>query len=136
MPKRVVTHVWVKALSPIETAEIAARCDRFIADVLKPRFLPDIRPTAFNYPIDICGKWRGRTYSFIQRWRSGFVDNRGEEFDAAFARLDHVEGNLSETRFDVMWRRHTGRWWRLYPSVTLEEALHHIETNQLLQPIT
>jgi hypothetical protein len=33
-----------------------------------------------------------------------------------------------------MWHRHTGQWWRLHSSVTLEEALRLIETEPLLQP--
>ena len=93
-----------------------------------------IRPTEFNYPVDIFGKWRGSKYSFTTRYRSGFPENVGEEFDSAFARLDHVEECIEETRFDVMWHRHTGQWWRTHPSVTLEEALRLIETERVLQP--
>ncbi|CAA7627256.1 hypothetical protein [Magnetospirillum sp. SS-4] len=95
--------VWVKGLSKDDKAAIAATCERFIDEVLKPRFLPEIRPTEFTYPVDITGKWRGDRYSFIQRYRSGFADTAGEEFDHAFARLDHVSGE----RFDLMWHRHT-----------------------------
>ena len=127
-------RVRVRALRPDEKAAIAAVCDRFIAETLKPRFLPQIRPTEFNYAVDIFGKWRGSKYSFVTRYRSGFRDNAGEEFDSAFTRLDHVEERLSETRFDVMWHRHTGQWFRLHASVTLEEALRLIETEELLQP--
>lgn len=128
-------RVWVRAkrLTPDEKAAIAAACGRFIAEALKPHFLPEIQPTRFNYPVDIFGKWRGSNYSFIVRFRSGFPENAGEEFDSAFARLDHVpEG--SDTRFDVMWHRHTGQWWRVYPSVTLEEALRLIGTDGVLRP--
>jgi hypothetical protein len=42
-------------LSDPEKAVITVRCQRFIDEVLKPRFLPTIRPTRFNYPIDILG---------------------------------------------------------------------------------
>ena len=124
----------VKALTAEEKADIAATCTRFIAETLKPRFLPEIRPTQFNYPVDILGRWRGSKYSFITRYRSGFPDNAGEEFDAAFTRLDHVEECIAETRFDVMWHRHTGQWWRLHSSVMLDEALRLIETEPLLRP--
>jgi glutathionyl-hydroquinone reductase len=134
MPKRETRWVRVKALAPAEKATIAAACERLITEVLKPRFLPEIRPTQFNYPIDIFGRWRGSKYSFITRYRSGFAENAGEEFDSAFTRLDHLEECLADTRFDVMWHRHTGQWWRLHSSVTLEEALHLIETEPLLQP--
>jgi len=135
MPRREKTWVRVKVLTQEEKAAIAAICERFIADTLKPRFLPVIRPTKFNYPIDILGKWRGSKYSFITRYRSGFPDNLGEEFDAAFTRFDHVEEHLAETRFDVMWRRHTEQWFRLHAAVTLDEGLQLISTDELLQPL-
>ena len=46
-----------------EKALITAACQRFIDEVLKPRFLPAIRPTEFNYPVDIQGKWHGQPIS-------------------------------------------------------------------------
>ena len=134
MAKRERRRVWVRVLALEEKAAIAAACDRFIVSFLKPRFLPEIRPTQFNYPVDIFGKWRGSKYSFVTRFRSGFPDNAGEEFDSAFTRLDHAEERLRETRFDVMWHRHTGQWWRVHQAVTLEEALHLIETSPTLWP--
>jgi len=134
MAKREYRWVRVKALTPGEKAAIAAECERFIAGVLKPRFLPEVRPSQFNYPFDISGKWRGNKYSFVTRFRSGFPKNTSEEFDAAFTRLDHVEECVDQTRFDVMWRRHTGQWWRVHTAVALEEALHLIETEPFLKP--
>jgi hypothetical protein len=77
-------------LSEAEKATIGTACQQLIDEVLKPRFLSVIRPTEFNYPIDIYGKWHGARYRFIQRYRSGFPDNLNEEFDSAFARLDWV----------------------------------------------
>jgi hypothetical protein len=132
MPRR--RGIWVKMLGAEQKATIAARCDRFIAAVLKPRFLPQVRPTEFNYAVDILGKWRGSKYSFITRYRSGFPENLGEEFDVPFTRLDHACEHAAEVRFDLMWRRHTGQWWRLYTGVNLGEALCLIETDLNLQP--
>jgi hypothetical protein len=128
-------RVWVagRRLSKQEQGAIAAACDRFIAAVLKPRFLPEIRPTPFNYPIDIFGQWRGNRYSFIQRYRSGFPENFGQEFSSAFTRLDHVDSCV-DACFDLMWRRHTGRWLCLHQAVRLDVALQLIETEPLLQP--
>jgi hypothetical protein len=136
MAKQSAKRMWVKDLRDGDKATIAERCDRFIQDELKPRFLPQIRPTEFNYPVDIFGRWRGSKYSFIQRYWSGFSENLGEEFNAAFTRLDHCEGCLTETRFDVMWHRHTGQWFRLYPFLTLDQALERICTDELLWPIS
>jgi hypothetical protein len=119
------------AISKTEKAAVTAACERFIADVLKPRFLPEIRPTQFNYPIDIRGRWHGNYYRFIQRYRSGFPDNVGEEFDAPFTRLDW----RMPDRFDVMWHRHTGQWWRLHTMLPLAEALRVIEADGHLHPL-
>jgi hypothetical protein len=125
----------VRALTPDEKAEIAAACETLIATQLKPRLLPVIRPTPFNYPVDMLGRWRGRRYSFIRRYRSGFADNAGEEFDMPYARLDHVEEALDVLRFDVMWLRHTGTWWRLHAALPLDQALHRVETEPVFQVI-
>jgi hypothetical protein len=119
------------AFSEAEKARITAACKHLTADFMKPRFLPEIRPTQFNYPVDILGKWRGAQYRFIQRYRSGFPDNLGEEFDAPFARLDWI----SRDRFDLQWHRHTGQWWRLYSGLTLDEAIQTIKADGHLQPL-
>jgi hypothetical protein len=60
--------VRVKPLAPNDKAAIDVVCRRFIAEILKPRFLPEIRPTRFNYPVDILGKWRDYKYGFITRY--------------------------------------------------------------------
>lgn len=135
MAKRRGQWVRVRTLSAEEKAAIAVACERIIAELFKPRCLPEIRPTSFNYPVDIFGRWRGNKYSFITRYRSGFPENAGEEFDLAFARLDHIEENAEEHRFNVMWHRHTGQWWRLHGDVSLAQALRLIESDGLLHPL-
>ena len=119
------------AFSEAEKASVTAACERLIDEFLKPRFLPAIRPTEFNYPVDILGKWRGANYRFIQRYRSGFPDNRGEEFDAPFARLDWI----GPDRFDVQWHRHTGQWFRLHHGLTLVKALETLSSDGILHPV-
>ena len=118
-------------LSVAEKTLITTACQRFIDEVLKPRFLPLIRPTEFNYPVDITGKWLGPRYRFVQRYRSGFPENSGEEFDSPFTRLDWV----GRDRFDIKWHRHTGTWFCLHRSCSLAEALKIIETDGMLHPL-
>jgi hypothetical protein len=118
------------SLSTHKKAAIAAICQRFVDQVLKPRFLPTVRPTQFNYPIDIRGKWHGNRYRFVQRYRSGHPENLGEVFDAPFVRLDWMGGD----RFDIQWHRHTGAWIRLYRGMSLDEALETIQTDGILHP--
>ena len=50
-----------------EKSVIVSACEKFIAEVLKQRFLREIRSTEFNYPIALCGKWHGNKYRFITR---------------------------------------------------------------------
>ncbi len=120
-----------------EKAAITAACESFIAEVLKPRFLPEIRPTAFNYPVDITGKWHGANYRFIQRFRSAHAhagvppEAEAPEFDAPFARLEYV----ARDRFDLSYRRYTEQWFRLYRSVSLAEALALILEDGHLHPV-
>ncbi len=104
MPRK--GYVWVKALTPARKAEITAACERLIAE-MKARFLPVTRPHQFNYPVDIRGRWRGEGYSFLVRFRSDEPDAIEPEYDAPFAKLEHVDD-----RFAVLWMRHTGRWCR------------------------
>jgi hypothetical protein len=113
-----------------EKAAISALCEAFIADVLRPRFLPEIRPTAFNYPVAIHGKWHGNKYRFLTRYRSDDPRSYQPEFDAPFARLDCV----IRDRFDLFWHRHTGEWFRLFEHVPLTEALCLIENESYFRP--
>jgi hypothetical protein len=76
---------------------ISAACDRLIADVLLPRYLPEIKPTKFNYPVAIYGKWHGNKYRFITRYRSDREDAIEPEFEAPFARIAFV----ARDRFDL-----------------------------------
>lgn len=115
----------------IEKDAIIATCDAFITNVLKPRFLPTIRPTRFNYPINIRGEWRAGRYRFMVRYRSGHEDNAGLEFDAPFARIDL----MGPDRFDLYWMRHTGQWWPLRSGLTLAESLRAIEEDNVLYPL-
>ncbi len=130
-------RVWMRfrLLCLEEKSDIAAACRRFIDERLKPRFLNETRPTDFNYPVDLQGRWRGRFYSFLTRYRSGFAETLGEEFDAPFARLDPIEEKPDQVLFDVMWPRHTGQFWPLRSEVTLEEAFEIIEKQGLLWPM-
>jgi hypothetical protein len=114
-----------------EKREIGEACETFIENVLKPQFLPEIRPTQFNYCVDIFGKWYGGKYRFMQRFRNDDRERFVEpEFDAPFARLDYV----GHDRFDLAYFRHTGQWWTVHRGVSLAEALNLFETEGIFHP--
>ena len=72
---------------------------------------------------------RGDSYVFAVRFRSGYAENAGEEYDAPFARIQHWSG-----RFFVHWMRHTGRWWLLHSDLTLEQAVAKVAAGEHLRP--
>jgi hypothetical protein len=115
---------------PVEKVAITAVCEKFITEVLRPRFLPEIHSTAFNYPIAIDGKWHGNKYRFITRYRCDDPRSYEPEFEAPFARLEYV----SQDCFDLSWHRHTGEWLCLFQRQSLAEALHLIESEPHFEP--
>ena len=118
-------------LSTSEKSTVTAACQDLIEGFLKPRFLPAIRPTAFNYPVDTLDNWHGTKYRFTQRYRSGFADNAGEEFDIPFARLNWI----GPDRFDIQWHRHTGEWYLLHRDLSLAKAIATLKTDGHLHPL-
>ena len=134
MAKRVWVYVGGRAGNkppPAEKAAIAAACERLIAEVLRPRFLPEVRTsTTFNYPVAIAGKWHGNKYRFFTRYHSDHPASLAAELDAPFARLGYV----SRDCFDLMWHRHTGEWHRVSERLSLAEALHRISIEPYFQP--
>jgi len=116
---------------PAEKAAITAACERLIAEVLQPRFLPEVRPSATgNYPVAIEGKWHGNKYRFFTRYRSDDPASLAAEFDAPFARSDYVGRDC----FDLFWHRHTGEWHRVAEGLALTEALHRIASEPYFRP--
>jgi len=130
---------WIRAASRFtgkpssdEKATIGRACERFIAQVLMPRFLAQIHPTEWNYPVDIFGSWHGRCYRFLQTFRNDRPDRYIEPvFDQAFARIEY-EG---PDRFTLSYMRHTGAWWPVYRGLPLKEALATMEADGLFHPI-
>ena len=71
-----------------EKQAIIAACEALVRDTLKPRDLPEVTPSAWNYAIDIHGAYAGGRYRFMVRYRSGFEHSTGQGFDSPFARID------------------------------------------------
>ena len=117
--------------SPLEVSIITGACDALIRDKIKPRCLPQIIETDLNYAIDIHGAWRAGRYRFMVRYRSGWPDTFGEEFDQPYARLDH----MGPDNFDIYWRRHNGQWWPLHRGKTFVEAITILEEDGVLRPV-
>jgi hypothetical protein len=113
-----------------EKLAITSACERFIKEVLKPRFIKKTRRGKFNYPVDIYGKWHGNKYRFSTRFRSDDPQAYEPEFDAPFARLEYVWRD----HFDLSYHRHTGEWFPIFQHVSLKKALKLIQDDSHLWP--
>jgi hypothetical protein len=116
--------------SSTEKQAVAAACEKLLAEVLRPRFLPEIRPTPYNYPIALYGKWHGSKFRFIVRFRCDRADAVEPEFEWPFARLAY----LGRDCFDLSYRRYTEEWVGLYDAVSLAQALQLIVDDDHFQP--
>jgi hypothetical protein len=117
-------------LAPHEKLAIGETCEKIVSDIFIPHCLPTVTPSDFNYPIKISGGWYGQSYRFATRYRSGFPENLGEEFDAPFSRIEFV----ARDRANLAYFRHTGQWWTIFHAMPTAEALAEISSNKLFWP--
>ena len=116
--------------SPIEKAAITKACEALITETIIPRHLPEIRPTEFNYPVAVYGKWLGNKYRFITKFRTDRPDSISPEFGSTYARMDYD----GPDRFSVWWHRHTGEWRCVFEDQTLDDAIELLATEPFLRP--
>jgi hypothetical protein len=127
--------IWAKAPprpvrpAPAEQQAIIAACETFIATVLKPRFLPEVTPTPFNYKIDIRGEW-SRTLSL----HPALPLRHGTQYRRGIRRTVRSSRPHGPDRFDIYWMRHTGQWWPVHRGLTLAASLRMIEDDPILHP--
>ena len=103
--------------------KIEKQAGRLIESELRPRHIIS-KPQAnhHNYIVDIHSKWHRHYFYFRARYRCQVPHRLSEFFDHGFARLECRGGNV----FNLSYMRHTGRWWKLYNRLSLEECLEAI----------
>ena len=119
------------AFSEAERVRVTAACERFIDEFLRPRFLPSIRPTEFNYPVDILGKWHGP--SIASSSATAPASRKISVRSSTRPSLDST--GISPDRFDIQWHRHTGEWFRLHRGLTLVKAIETLGSDGILRPL-
>ena len=55
-------------------------------------------------------------------------------FEMGFARLKYTGSIGGQSRFDLAYMRHTGRWWEIMHGLTLEQCLAEIREGGLFDP--
>ncbi len=85
----------------------------------------------FNYVVDIYTTWRGRYFYFCAKYRDPREKATQEYFEVRTTRLEYT----GSRRFSLAYMRHTGKWFEVFPALSLEECLETIEQEELFWPV-
>lgn len=112
------------ALPPTVKVGVDIKATKLVEDVLKPKYVkPPPKEERFNYIIDVWTKWLGGTLYFGATYACPGPTAISPSFESKFARMEHLGGG----RFALSYMRHTEKWFRLFPSATVDECLDAIE---------
>ncbi len=95
-------------ISEIAKMEIKEKCDRFIEDKLKPKYVKpfDKKNRKESQIVDIYCKWYGSTILFIASFKDMRPNVIAFEYEDKFARIKCLDKN----HFRVCYMKHTGQW--------------------------
>src|SRR6476619_1123164 len=89
-------------------AEVQAKAEALIEDVLKPEYVqPPPKDGQFNYIIDIGAKWYRNYFYLFSTYACPGPNALSPTFESKFARMEHLGGG----RFALYAMRHTGKEW-------------------------
>jgi hypothetical protein len=110
---------------------VKAKADDLVETVLKPQHIkPPPEDMRWNYVVDIYTKWHGSFFYFCAKYANPRPGAIASHFETRFARLEYV----AKDRFHLSYMRHTGKWWQVYPDLSLDECLDTIEDDPLFMP--
>lgn len=111
--------------------EVKQVCDEFVESVLKPRSIDtDPHEDRFNYIVDIYTKWYRNYLHFYAKYRCPGPNAIEPFFEIKFARMEYV----GRDRFNLSYMRYTGKWWVIYPDMSLDECIEAIRDDPLFTP--
>ncbi len=111
--------------------QVSAQALQLVEEHLKPNHMksPPENPE-FNYIIDIFTRWYHSYFYFCATYACPHPDAISPTFESRFARM----GCEGDGKFNLSYMRHTGQWWPVRSSLTLEECLNEIRDDPLLAP--
>jgi hypothetical protein len=122
-------------VSGIVKVELEAKATELIDTVLKPEHIkPPPKNAKWNYIVDLYTKWHGNYFYFCARYACPGPNAMSPYFEMGFARLKHTGSIGGQSRFDLAYMRHTGRWWEIMHGLTLEQCLAEIREGGLFDP--
>lgn len=111
-------------VSDTTKSHVKREADALVESVLKKRHIePPPKDAHFNYLVDIFTKWRGHRFYFYAKYHCPGSGAISPSFETGFARMEYIGYDT----FSLAYMRHTGKWWTIYPELSLEECLTAIK---------
>lgn len=137
MAKRQKTRVYSPQRQPkpkvpeaVKT-DLEAKANGLGDSILKPMHIkPPREDEQFNYIVDIYTKWYRNYFYFCAKYRCPGQNAIAPFFEAKFARLGYIGNGC----FNLSYMRHTGKWYEIYPELSLEECLAAIRNEPHFLP--
>lgn len=115
--------------------ELETRATVLVNDILKPEHVkPPPRNTKWNYIADIYTRWHRNYFYFCVKYACPGSNALSPCFETGFARLEYVGGAGRQSRFNMSYMRHTGRWWEILHGLSLEQCLAEVRDGGFFQP--
>jgi len=128
MAKKRKTRVWMprgprQPKPPVPDnlkQQVSNKADELVEKHLKPTYIkPPPETPEWNYLIDIWTKWYRSYFYFCTTYASPGPHALSPTFELRFARMAYV-GN---TRFNLAYMRHNGKWNEIFFDLSLDECL-------------
>jgi hypothetical protein len=137
MPKR--RKVWMycppkpkkpKVPDSVKT-DLSQKAQQLIETHLRPAHVKPPRKTSqHNYIVDLFTRWYQSYFYFCATYACPHPDAISPTFEVRFARLGYLGGNS----FSLAYMRHTGQWWEIYSSLTIDECLKAVQEEPYFLP--
>ena len=107
------------------------KADKLVDTVLIPQHVkPPPEDNHFNYLVNIYTKWYRNYFYFCSTYNSPGPYAISPSFEDKFARLEFMGAD----RFNLAYMRHTGQWYEIAQSISLDEALEMIRDSGHFHP--
>jgi hypothetical protein len=114
---------------------VEAKAMALVNDILKPEHVkPPPKNAKWNYIVDLYTKWHRNCFYFCAKYVCPGPNALSPFFDTGFARLEYSGGVGRQSRFNLSYMRHTGRWWEIRHGLSLEQCLAEIRVGGLFHP--
>ena len=103
-------------------SEISSKAQQLVEQHLKPTHVEQPENPKCNYIADIYTRWHREDLYFCATYVAPFPDAVSPTFEVRFARI----GYLGDGKFNLAYKGQTGRWCKMYPSLSIEKCLEAV----------